>query len=137
MQQPDASMQARILEFENPTFGYRRGEDGGIEKDVFEGEPLPEGWADSPAKVDDRPGRTRPVAPFTDGLTEGLPPGVKRDPWVPPSEPLEASLSLPYEDHKFNDLKSEYKRRTGKGPTAGTNKETVVRMLQKLDIDWQ
>ncbi len=114
MQLTDAAMQDRILKFDNPTFGYRRGENGEIEKDVFEGEPLPDGWVDSPAKVEET--HYKPSAPVVRIVA-----------------PPENVLAPPYADHKFNDLKSELKRRTGKGPQTGTNKVTLIQMLEELD----
>ena len=38
-----------------PTWGYRKGEDGGLVQKVFdlkEGTKLPQGWVDTPAKCD-------------------------------------------------------------------------------------
>jgi hypothetical protein len=135
MQQPDAKMQARILKFANPTFGYRRGGDGEIEKEIFDGEPLPEGWVDSPAKVDKAVDGSHLAAAVTQAWF-----GEQNDPPVPVLEdeeveptPDDSALSRPYADHKFNDLKSALKRRTGKGPKAGTNKVAVIEMLEALD----
>ena len=41
----DGEIQRRLREYEAPTWGYRKGDDGKIESDVFDGE-LPEGCAD-------------------------------------------------------------------------------------------
>jgi len=38
----------RMQAFETPTWGYRRGRDGEVEQDLFDGKPK-KGWADSPA----------------------------------------------------------------------------------------
>lgn len=35
---------------ENPTWGYRKGDNGEVEAKLFDGK-LPKGWHDSPAKV--------------------------------------------------------------------------------------
>lgn len=37
----------------HPTYMYRRHESGEIEGAVFDSDELPNGWVDSPAKVDD------------------------------------------------------------------------------------
>jgi hypothetical protein len=124
MQRPDNELQMRIKECANPTFGYRRGEDGEIEKDIFDGEPLPAGWVGSPAEVDEVAG------------VVSLSFSTKSAPVLPGAAPVEddaRSLFKPYEDHKFNALKSEYKRRTGKGAKTGTNKVTLIQMLADLD----
>jgi len=124
MQRSDGQLQIRIRECATPTFGYRRGEDGLIEKDIFDGEPLPAGWVDSPAKVDEVAG------------VVSLSFSAKSTPVLPGAAPVKddaRSLFKPYEDHKFNALKSELKRRTGTGPKAGTNKVAVIEMLTDLD----
>lgn len=46
---------------QNPTYGYRRAEDGSVEAQIFDGE-IPEGWCDSPARVDDK-AEAKPAAP--------------------------------------------------------------------------
>lgn len=38
-----------------PTFMYRRAEDGSVESRVFDSDAIPEGWVDSPAKVEEMP----------------------------------------------------------------------------------
>ena len=120
MQRPDPKIQQRVREYENPTFGYRRGEDGGVEKDIFDGE-VPEGWVDSPAKVD---------GAMADGWDNSV--DLERDAVVVEA-PADSALSKPYEDHTFNVLRAEFKRRTGKGPNPGTNKLELIQMLKDLD----
>lgn len=104
-------MTRRLREFKAPTFGYRRAADGSIDKDLFDG-ALPDGWADSPAKVD---------------WMEAAPP--------PPvaARPQDAPLAPPYEAHSIPVLSSELKRRSGKGPLPGTPKADVVAALDALD----
>ena len=120
MQRPDAYFQTRIREFESPTFGYRLGEDGEIEKDVFDGEP-PEGWYESPADV------PRYASPAPPPAAPALVPE--------PALPVEttAEITAPYGERTFNDLRSELKRRVGKGPPVGTNKPDLIAMLEDLD----
>ncbi len=115
MQRPDNQLQIRIKECENPTFGYRRGEDGEIEKDVFDGEPLPDGWVDSPAKVDEQ--GKRPALSFRTIST------AEPAPHHPPH----------YKARGFQDLQAEYKRRTGKGPKPSVNRLALIEMLKDLD----
>ncbi len=118
MQRPNHELQARIRECENPTFGYRRGEDGEVEKDIFDGEPLPAGWVDSPAKVDGEV-VTAPV----EGEETGSPVHPAPDP----------PLAPPYETHPFNALRAEFKRRTGKVAAMTTSKEGYIALLKELD----
>ena len=47
-----AEQTERLRTYANPTYGYRRGADGEVEKDLFDG-AIPPGWADNPADVDD------------------------------------------------------------------------------------
>ena len=35
----------------DPTWGYRKGDDGEVEAKLFEDGELPKGWHDTPAKV--------------------------------------------------------------------------------------
>jgi len=124
MQRPDNEIQARIKECANPTFGYRRGEDGEIEKDIFDGEPLPAGWVDSPAEVDEVAG------------VVSLSFSAKSAPVVPGAAPVKddaRSLFKPYEDHAFHVLRAEFKRRTGKVAANTTSKPDYIRLLQALD----
>ncbi len=124
MQRSDGQLQIRIRECATPTFGYRRGEDGEIEKDIFDGEPLPAGWVDSPAKVDEAAG-VASLSFFT-----------KSAPVVPGAAPVKddaRSLFKPYEDHPFNVLRAEFKRRTGKVAAKTTSKPDYIRLLQALD----
>ena len=116
MQRPKHEMQARIRECENPTFGYRRGEDGQIEKDIFEGEPLPAGWVESPALLDEV--ATAPLEPAES-----------------PPEPAadDSALTRPYEQHPFNALRAEFKRRTGKAAASTTKKQGYIALLLELD----
>lgn len=102
--------QQRLREFANPTYGYRRGEDGEIEKDLFDGE-LPEGWFDSPADVDGEP----EAAPKTLGVADA-------DHLVPP-----------YDQYSFGQLRAEYERRVGKGPPVGTSTADLVMALSDMD----
>ena len=120
MQRPDAYFQTRIREYENPTFGYRLGEDGEIEKEIFDGEPS-EGWYDSPADV---PRYASPAAP-------PAAPAPVPEPALPVGGGIE--ITAPYGKHKFNDLRAELVRRTAKGPPVGTNKIDLIAMLEDLD----
>ena len=119
MQRPNHELQARIRECENPTFGYRRGEDGEIEKDIFDGEPLPAGWVDSPAKIDEAVNFSTPTpeSPPETEPTLGLAPGA------------------PYEKYAFNVLRAEFKRRTGKAEAATTKKQGYIALLRELDAN--
>ena len=143
MQRPDHELQTRIKACESPTFGYRRGEDGEIEKDIFDGE-IPDGWVDSPAKVD----KARDVVPVPFSTKSTTVPRTAAGMWTfddeateipvspsatPESEVADETPAKPYEDHKFNVLKTELKRRTGKGPKAGTSKAAVIGRLKDLD----
>ena len=49
--QVPADIQRLMREFDEPRWGYRRGDDGEIECMLFDGE-REEGWTDSPARVD-------------------------------------------------------------------------------------
>ena len=127
MQRPDNELQARIRECENPTFGYRRGEDGEIEKDIFNGY-IPHGWVDSPADVGDMPPtpHVQPGPPVGGGPVDS--------PESPPEPaPDDSALAPPYEDHPFNVLRAEFKRRTGKVAAKTTSKPDYIRLLQALD----
>ena len=95
-----------------PTFRYRRGADGGLEKKLFQHPAdVPEGedWEDSPAKCRDEP---------VDDPAPDNPPDV---------------LAPPYEEHGFHKLRLELQRRTGKGPRPGTTKVDLIAMLEALD----
>ncbi len=128
MQRPDNQLQIRIKECENPTFGYRRGEDGEIEKDIFDGEPLPDGWVDSPARVDEV-GIVRPALSFV-ARSAPILHGAAKDPDKGPG--IDPGYD-PYENHKFKALRAEYTRRTGKKVLLGVNKPELIEMLTELD----
>ncbi len=120
MQRPNREIQKRIRECENPTFGYRRGGDGEIEKDIFDGEPLPAGWVDSPAMVDE----------VRAAVTTTLPVSLVVVPI--PVPPPEGGSGPSYEDRKFHDLRAELIRR-GKKWDRGDNKAAVIGRLKNLD----
>lgn len=123
MSQFDAVLQGKIAACDVPTMGYRRGEDGEIEKDVFDG-VIPKGWADSPASVDDPASleaeRETQPSDFTEA--EGF-----------PSEP--APLAPPYTNYSYRELSTELKRRTGKGARPADNAETLMAQLNELDAE--
>lgn len=102
-------MQRRLNEYAHPRFGYRRGPDGEIDKDLFDG-VLPEGWTDSPAKVEAVSHET-PVE----------------------TQPFPAALNPPYDQYGFADLRDEYKRRAGKGVKFGASHADFVKLLDELD----
>lgn len=106
----DAEEQRKMRAYDTPVYGYRLDEDGDVEAAIFDGE-LPDGWADSPAELDG-------TAPADDG--EHVDPG--------------RALELPYEDHRFNVLRAEFKVRTGKGPPTGTDTATLIGLLETLDV---
>lgn len=104
----NAEIQRRMREFKEPTYGYRKGEGGELESELFDGEP-PKGWWDSPERIGE--------------------PQADEDGFVDPGR----SLELPYEDHLFNALRTELKTRQGKGPPQGTDRDEVIEMLEALD----
>jgi hypothetical protein len=115
----NGEIQRRLREYETPQWGYRRGKDGGVEKDLFDG-TLPKGWFDSPARVDgaddDKPSDPEPVnAP------------------EPADNRIEA-VTPPYDDrYGFHHLRLEMQRRTGKGPVPGTTRVDLIKALEALD----
>lgn len=109
-------MQRRLREYKAPRFGYRRGEDGEIEKDLFDG-VLPDGWADSPAKVDAGAVLHEPPPADTPAATNAAP----------------DALTPPYDQYGFADLRDEYKRRSGKGVKFGASHADFVKLLDELD----
>lgn len=121
MQPSDGEIQRRARSYANPLWGYRRGDDGGIDKDLFDGE-LPVGWYDSPAKVTTF-AASQPLK-VGDRVTVG-------------AEALEViatiPLAPPYDAHNANVIKAEIKRRTGKGVKPGTTKAQMAAMLADLD----
>lgn len=91
-----------------PTFMYRSDGAGGVEKRLFDHpDEIPDGvgWTDSPANV---------------GAENATPPDS-------------VGIEPPYDIHKFHKLRSELKRRTGKGTRPGTTKVQLIAMLKDLD----
>lgn len=113
----------KLRTYENPTYGYRMGENGDCIKQLFDCEVLPSGWVDSPTRIEE----TKNVQPGTQASTES---GAVDDNGEPmPGEPLAA----PYDDYAFGDLRSEFMRRNGKGPPPGTSKADLVLALEDWD----
>lgn len=108
---PDGDVQEKLRSFANPRWGYRRGLDGEIEKDLFDGF-LPSGWADSPAKVDS------PLVAATPGPNRSPP-----APEVPPGDTVE--------DMSIAELNRELKALTGKGARPGTSKTEILELLEQ------
>ncbi len=105
-----AEIQRKLREYEAPTYGYRKGADGEIEEEVFDGS-LPKGWADSPAMV----GESKATkAPDT-------------------TEPDTDKFTPPYGQYSFGQLRAEFKRRTGGGPKRGTDTAGLIEALEDLD----
>jgi len=115
-QQNNPERQRCLREFNSPTVGYRRAEDGVIESMIFDGE-IPDGWVDSPANVGD------------------MPPPVSTAPEPVPDDAgdMPAAPASTYEDLKINELRAEYKRRTGAGPGLDVGKRMLIETLIKLD----
>lgn len=112
-------IQLRAAEYGNPTWGYRRGEGGEIEKDLFDGDPPP-GWFDSPAKIDGAPDDDAKGTENTEDQGED-------------AEPVDETVLPPYANHNYQVLISELQRRTGKAPAFGTSKTTLIKMLEKSE----
>lgn len=115
----DVEAARKTSEYENPTFGYRKGADGEIEKDIFDG-VLPKGWVDSPAKVGKRKKAEAAKEATEDDASESTP---------DPAEGLEP----PYDQYTFHQLRAELKRRTGMGPKIGTTTAGVIAALVAWD----
>jgi len=112
----NAEEQRRVREYEAPTFGYRLGADGEIEKEVFDG-VIPKGWFDTPA-----------------ALAPGANVDVKETSVEKMSvEEVEAGLEAPYIGYSFPKLSKELKRRTGKGAKIGTKVAALIERLEALD----
>ena len=116
MDDPELSAEEKELAKWWPAFRYRSDGEGGVEKRIFQHpDEVPEaaGWVDSPARVDQAPEKPKPAPAAPDGDAAGIQP--------------------PYEAHKFPVLRSELKRRTGKGPKVGTRKGKLAAMLEATD----
>lgn len=107
----DVEIQRKLREYKNATFGYRRGKDGGVESDVFEGDP-PKGWSDSPAKCGNAQGADEPV---------------------PGDTPEGSGVTSLYGQYSPRKLRAEIKRRTGKKAKRGANSAVLIAMLEQLD----
>ena len=100
-----------------PTFMYRLGEDGECEKRLFDHPgDIPNGqrWVDSPARINDAPERA--PAPASAPVAE--------------QEETPASMAPPYNQYGFRELRTELKRRTGKGSKPGTSMEKLIELLE-------
>lgn len=118
-----AEIQRRLREYASPTWGYRKGADGAVEKQLFDG-ALPAGWADSPARVDEA--KATPMPPKAGPVM--LTPGEAA------SEMAAAGgIAPPYDQHAPAQLNAEIKRRTGKGMKPGTSQAEMVERLKDLD----
>lgn len=131
----NAETQRRLREFDSPTCGYRMGEDGEIECEVFETK-LPKGWADSPANVTAKRTKAKAVPDDVPEPDDGWDvvldqPATDPQPATIPAE----GLSPPYDQYGFTDLRAELKRRTGKGPRYGSTTLDIVAMLEATDGD--
>lgn len=121
MQRPSGELQERIKACENPTFGYRRGEDGEIEKDIFDGY-VPAGWVDSPAKVDEI------VEEPMEREVEKVPGHINEEGHIERGAPPANDLAPPYEDHSFNALRAEVVRRGQKWQRTEGKKALIARL---------
>lgn len=133
----NADEQRALREFAEPRWGYRMGENGEIEKKLFDTR-LGAGWVDSPAKVNAAPEAAEPAPPAdptspadTDNTTAPAP--APEAPTGGPATDPGSGLTKPYDQHKARVLGAELKRRTGKGPKVGQKKTETVDMLNALD----
>ena len=117
MSQFDAILQQKIMNCEMPTFGYRRGAGGEIEKDVFDG-VIPKGWADSPARVDD---------------ATALEAEIETEPASGAEEEERTALVAPYGNYTYRELSAELKARTGIGARPSENVDALVTRLNEFD----
>lgn len=126
-------MQHRLKTYTNPTFGYRKGKDGEIEKDLFDGE-LPKGWSDSPAAFDkpkkEEKAEKAPVAKKIKAATKDKEPEETEAPKVGE----DGKLTPPYDQYEHIDVKNYYKARTGRTPPFGTRLATMIKTLEELDV---
>ena len=142
-------IQRRLREFEKPTFGYRKGKDGEIEKELFNGN-LPKGWYDSPAVDGAKEGTFTgdPFATSTENAEEEKESAepdsnAKQDSQEADEEANdgeeeagseeEVEFKPPYDKYSFKDLCKFYKQRTGQVIKFGTSMKAVMDLLEALD----